>query len=266
MEVKNAMNKQLLKKLKKMKLRDIYTYYLPRLRYPHYYKKLPIQEKAILLEASHGVTMNGNIYYLLRTLALDPQYKDYKLYLTCRQYNQEQYRKKLDEEGMQRVEVVPVNTRQYIKLLASAKYLMNDTTFYPMFVKRPEQVYLNTWHGTPLKTLGKKVNNDLHNIGNVQKNFFMADYLLYPNVYTMEHMVEDYMLPDVCESRILLAGYPRNTAFFDTDRAAQIRTELELADKKVYAFMPTWRGAVGEVDPRATTYLQYYLFEIDKRL
>ena len=260
------MNKQLLKKLKKMKLRDIFTYYLPRLRYPHYYKKLPIQEKTILLEASHGVSMNGNIYYLLRTLALDPQYQDYKLYLACRQYNQEQYRKKLDEEGMQRVETVIVNTRQYIKLLASAKYLMNDTTFYPMFVKRPEQVYLNTWHGTPLKTLGKKVNNDLHNIGNVQKNFFMADYLLYPNVYTMEHMVEDYMLPDVCNSRILLAGYPRNTAFFDDARAVQIRTELELTDKKVYAFMPTWRGAVGEVDPRATTYLQYYLFEIDKRL
>lgn len=260
------MKNKALKKLLKMKWSDFREYYLSRTNYSHYYKTLPIDEKAILLQASHGVTMNGNIYYLLKSMATNSEYDGFDLYLACRVGNMEQFRKKLDDAGLERVQLVVLNSRRYVRLLASAKYLMNDTSFYPMFIKRPEQVYLNTWHGTPLKTLGKQVKNDLHNIGNVQKNFLMADYLLYPNEYTMEHMVEDYMLENVSKAKIVLGGYPRNTAFFDEERAKEIRTELEIDNQKVYAFMPTWRGAVGAVDPKATTYVQYYLYEMDKRL
>ena len=67
---------------------------------------------------------------------------------------------------------------------------------------------MNTWHGTPLKTLGKKIQNAMYGIGNTQKNFFMADYLLYPNGYTMEHMVEDYMLENLAGDayRVYLGG------------------------------------------------------------
>ncbi len=260
------MIKKMFSQLRKMKWRELRNHYWPRLRYPTYYRKLPIDDHAILLEASHGRQMQGNIYYLLKVLASDPRYREYRIYLSAHKTVAESFREALDRDGLNRVELAVVFTKKYMRLIASAKYLINDTTFLPFFVKRPEQVYLNTWHGTPLKTLGKKVNNDLHNIGNVQKNFFMADYLLYPNVYTMKHMVEDYMLEDLSKAKILLAGYPRNTAFFDKKRAAEIREELELADKRVYAFMPTWRGVVGSVDRKASTYIQYYLYELDKRL
>lgn len=260
------MKNKALKRLLKMKWSDFREYYLSRTNYSHYYKTLPIDEKAILLQASHGVTMNGNIYYLLKAMATKKEYDDYNLYLACRLGNMKQFRERLDNEGLERVQLVILNSRQYIRLLASAKYLINDTSFYPMFIKRPEQIYLNTWHGTPLKTLGKQVKNDLHNIGNVQKNFLMADYLLYPNEYTMEHMIEDYMLENVSKAKIILGGYPRNTAFFNEEKAEEIREELGINDKKIYAFMPTWRGAVGAIDPKATTYVQYYLYEMDKRL
>lgn len=260
------MNKKALRKFSKMKWSEFLDYYIPRMNYSHYYKTLSINEKAILLQASHGVTMNGNIFYLLRALNENKEYDGYDLYLACRAGNYDAFREKLDNEGMNRVKLVILNRKPYLRLLASAKYLINDTSFYPNFIKKPGQIYFNTWHGTPLKTLGKQVKNDLHNIGNIQKNFLMADYLLYPNEYTMEHMVEDYMLENISQAKILLAGYPRNTAFFDNEKALKIRAELELEDKKVYVFMPTWRGAVGQIDPKATTYVQYYLYEMDKRL
>ena len=107
------------------------------------------------------------------------------------------------------------NTKHYYRLMASAKYLMSDNTFLPYFIKKEGQIYLNTWHGTPLKSLGKSIMNDMHNIGNTQKNFVCSDYLLYPNEYTRDHMVEDYMLENLCQNTYLLDGYPRNTAFFD---------------------------------------------------
>ena len=40
-----------------------------------------------------------------------------------------------------------------MEALATSKNLINDTSFMPYFIKRDEQRYLNTWHGTPLKTL-----------------------------------------------------------------------------------------------------------------
>ena len=76
-----------------------------------------------------------------------------------------------------------------------------------MFTKRPEQVYLNTWHGTPLMTLGKAKKADFAMMGNEQKTFFDADYIVCPNEYTMEHMIEDYMLENFCQAEILLAGF-----------------------------------------------------------
>ena len=255
--------KKAFKRLKKFKLKELRTRYLPRLRYPAYYRELELEEHTILLESQHGNSMQGNIYYLMQVLASDPRYKDYRICLTARENNVQQFREQLDRNGMQRVETILQFSKPYMRLMATAKYLINDTTFLPFFVKKPGQIYLNTWHGTPLKTLGKRVHNDCANIGNVQKNFLMADYLLYPNVYTMEHMVEDYMLSDIAKGKILLCGYPRNTAFFRADRAAEIRKLHGLERKQVYAYMPTWRGVVGKVDGSTAATVQGYLTEMD---
>lgn len=260
------MNKKTLKRFLNQKWDDIYTYYVPKMNYSHYYKTLEIDEKAVLFESQHGIGVQGNVFYMLRAMVNSPEYDDYDLYLSCRNANKEVFRVLLDSNGMERVKLVVVSTRHYMKLMASAKYLINDNTFLPFYIKKEGQVYLNTWHGTPLKTLGKQIHNAMYGIGNAQKNFMVADYLLYPNEYTMEHMIEDYMLENVSEGKVLLAGYPRNEAFFDRKRETEIREELELSDKKVYAYMPTWRGAVGSIDPKATTYVQYYLYEMDKRL
>ena len=40
---------------------------------------------------------------------------------------------------------------------------------------KKEQIYLNTWHGTPLKYLGRSVAYDYYNISNVMNNFFNAN-------------------------------------------------------------------------------------------
>lgn len=235
-------------------------------KYIHYYKHLKLDEKAILLESQQGTGMQGNMFYMLKELVHNPAYKDYQLYLTCRAGLEEDFSDLLKKNGLERVELLTMFTRKHMKVMASAKYLANDNTFLPFFIKKDGQVYLNTWHGTPLKTLGKKIQNAMYGIGNPQKNFIMADYLLYPNEYTMEHMLEDYMMHNLAKGKVLLSGYPRNVAFFNEESAKNIREELNLTQKTVYAFMPTWRGVVGGIDPKASTYVQYYLYEMDKRL
>lgn len=235
-------------------------------RYPAYLER-GLKEKTILLESQHGKAMDGNIFALLSELATGEAYRQYKLYLTAIPEKKKVYRARLRALGMKRVKVINRGTRRYFKVLATAKYLINDNTFIYNFIKREGQVYLNTWHGTPLKTLGKKIKSEAHAIGNTQKNFLAADYLLYPNEFTMEHMVEDYMLSNIGKSKIWLAGYPRNTVFFDTKSREQVREKYGLAGKKVYAFLPTWRGVIGKVSGDAQVQqLERYLAELDAAL
>ena len=261
------MKKKLLAWYKKTKLFAWRKYTLPKIKYPKYRKKLSVDDRAVFLESQHGAEMMGNIFHLLRELTTNPRYKDYKIYLSCRGGKVNRFSYILKNNGMERVKLVEMSTDEYMRALATSKYLINDNTFLPFFVKREEQVYLNTWHGTPLKTLGKSIKNAMHGIGNAQKNFVTADYLLYPNSYTMEHMTEDYMLENITDAKCVLSGYPRNSAFFREGLCEDVRKSMEIPEgMKIYAYMPTWRGAVGDISDNASKVLKEYLKEIDAAL
>ena len=148
-----------------------------RKKYPTYYDTLPIDEKAILIESQHGTQMSGNVFYLMRYLTQSEKYKGYTVYLSARGSKEKDFRAMLDSYGLEGVKTVILASEEYYALIASAKYLINDNTFLPFFMKKEGQVYLNTWHGTPLKTLGRQIKSEPHAIGNTQRNFLFADYL-----------------------------------------------------------------------------------------
>jgi CDP-glycerol glycerophosphotransferase len=80
-------------------------------------------------------------------------------------------------------------------------------------------------------------------------------------------MIEDYMLENISSNAYVLGGYPRNEVFFDTSRIDTIRETLEISDKRVYAYMPTWRGTTDKIgSAKNDAYLLYYLYEVDKLL
>lgn len=229
--------------------------------------KKPIDNKAILINSQHGKNISGNMFYILKELAKNSEYKDYKIYVAYNKKYKEDLDKKLNEYKMNNVVKINVNTKKYTKVLATAKFVFNDTSFPIYYIKPEGQVYLNTWHGTPLKTLGKSTTNDFHDIANLQKNFVEADYLLYPNEYMMNHMIEDYMLKSICNNKIMLAGYPRNEIFFDTDRRNEIKKKLKLEDKQLIAYMPTWRGNVRKISVKnQIKQIEEYLQYIDNNL
>ncbi len=248
-------------------IKKIKNNYLAKCRYLKYVEKLSIKDHVILLESQQGKEFGGNMYYLIKELLNDTQYDAFDIYMAVQKEKIEEAQQFYQSRGLQKVKFVKSNSCAYFKLMASAKYLMNDNTFLPFFIKKEGQVYLNTWHGTPLKSLGKKINNDLHNIGNTQKNFVASDYLLYPNEYTKDHMIEDYMINNLCTNTYLLEGYPRNTAFFDDELKNQIKQEYHLNNKKVIAYMPTWRGTLSnKSNPIVQANINYILEEFENNL
>ena len=235
-------------------------------KYTKYYNTLEVIPKTIVLDAQHGESVNGNLYYLLKEIITNPRYKDYTVYFNVAGNKMKQIKKTLEAKGfLDKITLVKNYSRTYFRLLASANYLFTDTSYPSCFIKKDGQVVFNTWHGTPLKTLGRSDKAEYFRLGNIQKNFIMSDYLLYPNEYMMEHMIEDYMFANISESKMLLEGYPRNEIFFDEDERNRVRKELELEGKKIFAYMPTWRGLINGVEDDGKE-LTGYFKELDENL
>ena len=238
--------------------------YLKETKYIKYYRKLPIVEKTILLDSQHGNNINGNIFYLLKELVFNKNYENFKIYLMCESSKYKKTKKFLDNKNIKNINIIKNKSVEYYKIFAQAKFLFTDTSFPTFYIKKEGQIVFNTWHGTPLKTLGRSDKSEFHRLGNIQRNFAFSNYLLYPSEYMMEHMVEDYMLSNICSSKILLEGYPRNEIFFDKDSRKKIKEELGLLDKEVFVYMPTWRGLINKVEEG--NQILKYLIEIEKKL
>lgn len=206
--------------------------------YGRYFKHCKVKDNVILVESFHGSNISDSSLALVREILRSYPNK-YKIYYGTE--NMAVHSQFIKDIGLD-VELIDVTTFKYTKILATAKYLINNSSFPVYFVKRPEQVYIQTWHGTPLKTLGKKMRLGIESMYNVQHNFLQADYITFPNDFTRDVMMEDYNLNDLFTNKVVMAGYPRNEIFFNTQDAKTLKSQLGLDGKTVYAYMPTWRG------------------------
>jgi len=224
--------------------------------YKKYYNK-PLDDNKIYLYSQKGNDINGNMFYLLRELRNNSKYDNFEVYIPVNKNRVNEFKNKLDNYEIKNYHLIKEHTRKSVKILSKSKYVFTDTSMEVFFVKKPGQVVVNTWHGTPLKTLGKAVVQEFHNISNVQKNFNISDYLLYPNEYMRKIMKRDYML-DLTKNKICMLGYPRNSVFFE---------EGEKHEKIRIAYLPTWRGVnLGNNSVSYLEQLEDILESIDKKL
>lgn len=132
--------------------------------------------------------------------------------------------------------------------LAKAKYWISNARMPLRFSKRPDNIYLQTWHGTPLKKLGldiKDVQMPGTNTGKYRLRFTKEtlrwDYLVSPNQYSTNIFRRAFKY----EKEFLEFGYPRNDILYANNNEKYIdklKRKLKLSiDKKVILYAPTWR-------------------------
>ena len=226
------------------------------------YRKKPLRTNTVLLTSYYGSSFSDSIYYIAKELL---QEKDVTVYVGTNSIKREQTF--IHFNHLQPI-LVDVNSEKYLEIIATAQYLICNSRFPSFFFKRKDQVYLNTWHGTPLKTLGKDMRSGLKDVGNNQTNFLMCDYLLYPNEYTRKNIMSSFFLDRLYHGKVIMCGYPRNAAFFAPEDAALIREKMRLTNKRVYLYMPTWRGESLDTAEIAayTEELEYLLETLDELL
>ncbi len=216
--------------------------------YSKYYKDGEVWEDAFLFESFGGADFQGNPYYIYKELLKRDDVDKYRIYISAK--NPETIKISLGDRDLLRsnVSVIEVHTAEYRNVLSHAKYLVNNVSFTMDFVKKDGQIYLNTWHGTPLKTLGRTVLGDPFAVQNAQRNYLLSDYLIAPNRLTKSVYENDHMIHDIMSGEVILAGYPRNSVFFDKKAADSVREKYELKGYKTVFYMPTWRGNTCGVD------------------
>lgn len=212
-----------------------------------YREHYPLKQKWILLESAKGGYPADNIAMVLTELVTNPMYDSFTVFLAGEEAVQAARLDYVSGKGWKhRVKVLALNTVAYYKVLAAAKYLINEDSFIYLFTKRSGQVYLNLWHGTPLMTLGKYKKVDHAVLGNEQKNFFDADYLLCPNEFTKERFLDDYMLTNFAKGKLWMSGYPRNEILKAEGFRENIRKNYASEELQVIAYLPTWRNNTKE--------------------
>ncbi|WP_223691163.1 glycosyltransferase [Leifsonia poae] len=214
-----------------------------------YWRRRPLVVGSVLYESFSGNGMLDNPEAIFRELLAAPDLSHLTHIWALSDLHQ--YRAAVEEFANDpRVTFVRYGSAAYYRALATSQYLVNNATFPPDFGKRPGQVYLNTWHGTPLKRMGYDIDDGALATANIVRNFVAADYLLAANAFMADQMYESaYKLTGIYRGTIVEEGYPRIDRQFldDAGRAAALerlhRAGVPLGDRKVILYAPTWKGA-----------------------
>lgn len=228
------------------------------------YGCLPIEEKTVLLEGGQGANINGNMFVLAKELVFNPEFSEYGVIFVVTRETLEKAKERFAFYGMNAVRFVVRNSKAYCKALATAKFLVTDNTFPPYFHKRKEQVYCNTWHGTPLKTLGYANKATLRSVNNVQKNFLASDIALFPNAFTKQVFMKHYALEHIFSGESVIQNYPRNGVFYNPKAGEEMKKRLGYQGKRLFAYMPTFRENAAQLLAQIKSFLKEWDARLDE--
>ena len=216
-------------------------------KYAKYFNRTPVDENMIFYSSHQGAGMLCGPYAIFRKLM---ESREFDYYTHVWQINDAAEKKHLQKEfgDWTNVRFVEKNSSGYFKALTGAKYIIVNNTIPFYFTKKPEQVYVNTWHGIPLKTLGYDVPDGKFTTRNMTRNFLLTDYLISPCRFMTKIYLESYKLGGIYTGKLLENGYPRNDLIFSTKREDGIEklTSRGIAvdeSRKIILYAPTWKGA-----------------------
>lgn len=136
-----------------------------------------------------------------------------------------------------------MGTPDAVAALQSADVVVADNHL-PAWDKRPDTIYLQTWHGTPLKRIHRdaRLQTDTEEkLARLDDDVARWDVLVGPSEAAAAPLRTAFRFT----GSVPVTGYPRNDALLGADvaeRRARVRAELGIAeDRTAVLYAPTWR-------------------------
>lgn len=202
-------------------------------------RRFPVKENWIVFESFLGKQYSCNpraIYEYLR----DNGY-DYKMFWSI----DKRYIHNFTGKGVHYVRRFSI---KWLWIMARSKYWVSNSRMPGWIPKPAHTIYVQTWHGTPLKRLAADM-DEVYMPGTTTKkykrNFLKEarrwDYLISPNRYSTEIFRRAFQF----RHTMIESGYPRNDILYTGDNEKSIKVIKEKnhlpLDKKIILYAPTWR-------------------------
>ena len=137
--------------------------------------------------------------------------------------------------------------------MQKAKYWIFNYRVADHQYPKKNQIYVQCWHGTPLKKLGYDLENTDNAMNSKKEIRFKyktdakkINYFLSPSKFATERFISAWNLKEIKkEGCIIEEGYPRNDFLYNYTKQdlSKIKEKLNInnINKKVILYAPTWR-------------------------
>lgn len=210
------------------------------------YQLIPVDNKTVIFISFHGRGYSDNPRAIYEAMKKDERFNDYRFIWFIKKHK----KKGIKIEGAEIKEYLSI---PYFYYMSKAKYWIINCKMPEYMKKKDEQIYLQTWHGTPLKRLGHDIqvseDTTFYRSGMSYEEMCRTydvdvekyNYMISPNSFCTEVFQSAF---GINRERLIETGYPRND--FITNATAEEVLELKKKynvplDKKVLLYAPTWR-------------------------
>lgn len=204
----------------------------------HIFKKMPLRRDWVFIESFFGKSYSDSPKYLYEYLQKTRGDK-YRYIWVLNQKSPA-----LAKSG--RHTRVKMNSLRYVYYASRCGYRIFNVRQPAWNKKRPGVVFLETWHGTPLKKLAFDM-DDITSASQNHKTLFYKhgrewNYLISANRFSTDVFERAFVFD---RDKILEYGYPRNDILYADNKdeiAAEVKKELGIPEgKRVILYAPTWR-------------------------
>lgn len=228
------------------KMIRFFRLYFKKLNYLKYKLKYKVDDKTIFFEVYDGRNYTCSPKAIYEKMLTMKKFKDFKFIWAFNDPS------KHDVMKDKRLVIVKTNTKDYYKYISSSKYWIVNSIMDECITKKKGQIYVQCWHGTPLKRLRYDIEVNgavLNTIEEIRKrndrDARKFDYFISPSKYCTEKFTSAFNLKALGKENIIIEkGYPRNDFLFNKTKkdVDSIKKKLGLPlDKKVIFYLPTFR-------------------------
>lgn len=204
-----------------------------------------VDEKKVFFITFSGRGYSDSPKAMYEYMMKAPEYKDYKFVWSFREPERFEFLKN------ERTEVVKYRSKAENKALRTSKYWISNYRMLDHQHPKKNQVYVQCWHGTPLKRLGYDLSasdNAMNSMQEIRQKYrtdaAKFSYLVSPSPFTTKVFATAWNLVETGQTdKIIEEGYPRNDRLINAtpEEVKKLRQNLWVDDKKVILYAPTWR-------------------------
>lgn len=224
------------------------SFYKDKIKYQIITKNIKVDDKLIVFGCFNGRSYCDSPKALYNYMLADKKFNDYKFIWAFSNPEEHKFL-----ENNKNTQVINVTSKKFLQTLGRAKFWIFNYKIQDYIFPKENQIFVQCWHGTPLKRLGydlEHFNNAMNTVSEIRRRYHIEaskfSYFLSPSKFASEKFATAWDLEKTNRKNIILEeGYPRNDFLinYSKEDVARIKKILNIEEdnRKILLYAPTYR-------------------------